>query len=209
MKDKLSLPRSVRTSNTKEKIYEAAEEILKKKGYEYLSVKNICQVAGISNGTFYYHYKSKEQLLSYYLNEGFAKFRSDRNFNVDDLEFKEKILEYYVCYAAYVEETGLEFISNYYMPKNKALNTRGHRALSNLGNPIAEHTWVINLTYKSLEEAEKNSLLNPKFPAIHYANNCCTLLKGIIFDWALTNGNIDMEDLIRELIGTYLDSISE
>ena len=117
MAKELSTPRSVQTKNTKEKIYKAAVNIMKKKGYEYLSVNNICTVAGVSNGTFFYHFKTKEDLLSYYLRERFAEYRTEHNFNVDGLPFDKKIVEYYRCYTSYVMETGIDFISSYYTPK--------------------------------------------------------------------------------------------
>lgn len=203
MKEKLSTPRSVRSRNTKQKIYEAAVSIMKKKGYEYLSVRNICQVAGISNGTFFYHFNTKEDLLSYYLQDRFDDYREQHNFNVDNLPFDQKILEYYKCYSRYMIENGIEFISNYYVPKNKALNTRGYRSES-MGN---EDTRLINFSCRCLINAEKEGLLKDTHTAIGYANNCCTMLKGIIFDWALNDGNLNMEQLIEEILGTYLNSI--
>lgn len=202
MKNDLGVPRSVKTRNTKEKIYKAAVSIMKKRGYEYLSVKNICQVAGISNGTFFYHFRTKEDLLSYYLQDGFDKYREEQEFDVSDLEFDQQIIEYYKCYSSYVEENGLEFISNYYTPKNKALNTRGHR-----GDSLDENSPLVNLTCRCLQKAEREGRLKPAHTAIGYANNCCTLLKGIIFDWALTGGTANMSQLIDELIGAYLISI--
>ena len=62
----LSTPKQVQTQETKQKIYKAASSILKKKGYAYLTVSNICAVAGVSNGTFFYHFKTKDELLVYY-----------------------------------------------------------------------------------------------------------------------------------------------
>ncbi|MCI9212671.1 MAG: hypothetical protein HFH17_06510, partial [Ruminococcus sp.] len=55
--------------------------------------------------------------------------------------------------------------------------------------------------------AEKEGKLKTKNTAIGYANNCCTMLKGIIFDWALNDGKVDMEQLIEEILGSYLKSI--
>lgn len=205
MNNDLSIPRSIKTKNTKEKIYQAAVTIMKKNGYEYLSVKNICQVAGISNGTFFYHYKTKEDLMSYYIHEGFDRYRNERNFDVSNLAFDAQITEYYKCYSSYVEENGLEFISNYYIPQNKVLNTRGHR-YDGVDN---NNSWVVNLTCRCLQQAERDGLLKDNHTAIGYANNCCTMLKGIIFDWALTDGAVDMKDLITELIGGYLNSIKK
>ena len=115
----------------------------------------------------------------------------------------QKILEYYKCYSRYMIENGIEFISNYYVPKNKALNTRGYRSES----MVNEDTRLINFSCRCLINAEKEGLLKDTHTAIGYANNCCTMLKGIIFDWALNDGNLNMEQLIEEILGTYLNSI--
>ena len=54
MDEKTELSRQQKKSReTKEKIFQAAKRILQKKGYEELSIKNICEEAGVSNGSFY------------------------------------------------------------------------------------------------------------------------------------------------------------
>ena len=58
-----------KSQETREKIFQAAKKILQKKGYEELSIKNICEEAGVSNGSFYHHFKTKDDLLSYYIEE--------------------------------------------------------------------------------------------------------------------------------------------
>ena len=58
-----------KSQETKAKIFQAAKRILQKKGYEALSIKNICEEAGVSNGSFYHHFKTKDDLLSYYIEE--------------------------------------------------------------------------------------------------------------------------------------------
>ena len=54
---------------TKNRIFLAAKKILQKQGYDALSIKNICEEAGVSNGSFYHHFKTKDDLLSYYIEE--------------------------------------------------------------------------------------------------------------------------------------------
>lgn len=54
---------------TKNRIFSAAKSILQRKGYDALSIKNICEEAGVSNGSFYHHFKTKDDLLSYYIEE--------------------------------------------------------------------------------------------------------------------------------------------
>ena len=53
MGDKIELSRQQQKSKeTKERIFRAAKRILQKNGYEELSIKNICEEAGVSNGSF-------------------------------------------------------------------------------------------------------------------------------------------------------------
>lgn len=42
----------IKSRETRAKIFQAAKRILQKQGYEQLSIKNICEEAGVSNGSF-------------------------------------------------------------------------------------------------------------------------------------------------------------
>lgn len=62
-----------RKDNVKEKILNATEELLKTKSLPDISLKEIAELAGVSKGTLYYHYKNKIDILfditDRYLNE--------------------------------------------------------------------------------------------------------------------------------------------
>src|SRR5699024_5117120 len=58
-----------KSRETKARIFNAAKQILQEQRYEALSIKNICEAAGVSNGSFYHHLKTKDDLLSYYIEE--------------------------------------------------------------------------------------------------------------------------------------------
>lgn len=53
---------------TKNKLFETAIELIKEKGYDSVTISQICEKAGVAKGTFYVHYKSKEDIIkeSYY-----------------------------------------------------------------------------------------------------------------------------------------------
>lgn len=42
----------IKSRETRAKIFQAAKRILQKQGYEQLSIKNICEEAGVSNEVF-------------------------------------------------------------------------------------------------------------------------------------------------------------
>lgn len=50
-------------NETKEKIIQRSLELIKKNGYDQVTINDICEASGISKHTFYYYFKSKEEVL--------------------------------------------------------------------------------------------------------------------------------------------------
>lgn len=88
--------------------------LLEKKDFPYITVKEICELAGVNRSTFYLHYETVEDLLSEsveYLNKQFRDYMA-----TDAGAFREKIRacpqkdlylitpEYLVPYLNYVQE---------------------------------------------------------------------------------------------------------
>ena len=123
MKEKEQISRQQQKSReTKEKIFKAAKRILQKGGYEELSIKNICEEAGVSNGSFYHHFKTKDDLLSYYI-EDQPQIEPNLLELPDSVQaVKDGIIQVYLNYVKYCRELGVEFMSGYYDTKNQALN---------------------------------------------------------------------------------------
>ena len=60
MSEKVELSRQQRKSQeTREKIFQAAKKSFRKKGMKNFLLKTICEEAGVSNGSFYHHFKTK------------------------------------------------------------------------------------------------------------------------------------------------------
>lgn len=64
--------RKDRALETKNKIFETAVTLIKNRGYDHVTVSEICQEAGLAKGSFYVYYKSKEDIVreSYYADMG-------------------------------------------------------------------------------------------------------------------------------------------
>jgi len=50
-------------SATREKIITAADQLFYERGFEYTSFADVAGIVGISRGNFYYHFKTKDQIL--------------------------------------------------------------------------------------------------------------------------------------------------
>ncbi|MFY1620437.1 TetR family transcriptional regulator C-terminal domain-containing protein [Micromonospora sp. WMMD736] len=64
-----------RTSDAKNKILEAAAALIEQRGYTALGVAEICAVAGVPKGSFYYFFESKQALARTVIDEHWATQR--------------------------------------------------------------------------------------------------------------------------------------
>lgn len=198
MKEPVELSKQQRKSKeTKERIFQAAKRILQKSGYEELSIKNICEEAGVSNGSFYHHFKTKDDLLSYYIEDqpSIDPDRLELPKNKEDA--KETIIHVYLNYVKYCKELGVEFMAGYYTPHNQALNPTIR----------TERPYPIVTVQHYLERAlEANAIqLNLKIEEI--TTDIRMIVIGNVFEWAMRNGYADFEGNMRRSLSHYLDSI--
>ncbi len=197
MSEKIELSKQQQKSKaTKEKIFQAAKAILKKKGYEELSIKNICEEAGVSNGSFYHHFKTKDDLLSYYIEE-------QPSINPDVLELpenaseaKEAIIRVYLNYVAYCEELGVEFMAGYYDTKNQALNVAIR----------TERPYPIVTVQNYVERAVEAGKIRLDGEIEGFTTDIRMIVIGNVFEWCLRNGEVDFKGNMRRSLGRYLDS---
>lgn len=197
MEEKTELSRQQQKSKeTKERIFRAAKQILQKKGYEELSIKNICEEAGVSNGSFYHHFKTKDDLLSYYIED-------QPSINPDLLDVPENkdeakiaIIRVYLNYVEYCKELGVEFMSGYYDTKNQALN------------PVirTERPYPIVTVQTYVEKAIGAGVISLNVGIEEFTTDIRMIVIGNVFEWCLRKGDADFEGNMKRSLGKYLDS---
>lgn len=198
MSEKTELSRQQQKSReTREKIFQAAKRILQKKGYEELSIKNICEEAGVSNGSFYHHFKTKDDLLSYYIED-------QPQIDPDLLELPENaagvkagIIRVYMNYVKYCRELGVEFMSGYYDTKNQALNAAIR----------TERPYPIVTVQTYVEKAEKEGIVRLNVEFEEFTTDIRMIVIGNVFEWCVKHGDADFEGNMSRSLGKYLDAV--
>ena len=187
----------LKSMETKARIFNAAKRILKKSGYEQLSIKNICEEAGVSNGSFYHHFKTKDDLLSYYIEE-----QPSINPDLLDLpsskeEARETIVYVYLNYVRYCRELGVEFMANYYTPKNQSLN------------PLirTERPYPIITVHNYLQKCIDAGIITLSDSLEHITTDIRMIVIGNVFEWCLKNGDADFEGNMRLCLENYLNGV--
>src|SRR5262245_8832316 len=60
------------TKTTREQIVEAADDLFYRRGFEHTSFQDIADAVEISRGNFYYHFKTKDEILDAVINARIA-----------------------------------------------------------------------------------------------------------------------------------------
>ena len=188
-----------KSKETKERIFRAAKRILKKKGYEELSIKNICEEAGVSNGSFYHHFKTKDDLLSYYIEEQPSIRPELLELPKDAAEAKAAIVQVYLNYVRYCRELGVEFMAGYYNPKNQALN-----AVIRTKRP-----YPIMTVQAYVEKALAAGRIGLNVEIEAFTTDVRMIVIGNVFEWCLPDGQTDFEGNMTRSLGKYLDGVVE
>jgi len=82
-------------SSAREKLLESAKVLFSQKGYYATSVEDIVESAGFSKGTFYFYFKSKEELFKSLVEEMHLNIvKRLENFLERDLPLEDALIEY-------------------------------------------------------------------------------------------------------------------
>lgn len=201
MDNTLKVPRQVRSQQVKNQIFQAAMELMREYGYEYVTVANVCSRAGISVGSFYHHFGSKDELLAYYFDAGYEKYWEEYESKLTG-DFIEDVVVVYSMYSEYCMDQGLQFIKNFYTPNNKSLY------LGDFTKSGEKHLPIMKKSYVILQEAQKRGEIKPGEDLKQLTEDLCMLEKGLIFEWALSDGQYDLLTAVRRIMTNMLKGVA-
>ena len=187
----------LKSKETKERIFQAAKTILQRSGYESLSIKNICEEAGVSNGSFYHHFKTKDDLLSYYFIAQPTTSTALLDIPQNKQSAIEAIVEVYLNYVAYCKELGVDFVAGYYTPHNQALNP----------DIRSERPYPIVTVQQYLEKSVEANAIELDLTISEIVNDIRMIVIGNSFEWAMRNGEVDMAANMKRSLSRYLDGV--
>ena len=134
--------------STAEKMDKALLELLEKKDFEYITIKEICDKAGVNRSTFYLHYENTVDLLQeatrYVLDEFFkyfVEYNAGTSLNPEKSELSELVFvrpEYVVPYLTYIKENQRVFKTSLKHLRMMGFDSYYEKLFLYVFNPILE-----------------------------------------------------------------------
>ena len=171
--------------------------ILKKKDFEYITIKEICEKAGVNRSTFYLHYENTADLLreaTQYIMDGFLTYFSvdhkEITFNFESSDLNELLLitpQYILPYLTYMKENQRVFRTSLKHLGTMNFDIVYEKMFRYIFNPILERF--------SFPENERKYIM--KF--------YLTGITAIVFEWISKECEESIEDMGRIIWKCVID----
>lgn len=204
-KEKLT-SKKAKSIETKNKIYQCADQLFRQYGFEQVSVDSIAEKAGISKGAFYVHFDSKDTLVAALITEYVSKLDFDyksfsASFPTDSsasdilISLVEKIADNLVC------DIGYSLIKiAYRIQIDRNIDT----------DMLLNHDREIYRTFSSLIELGMHqSEFKAEIPVEVIADHFVTVIRGFTYEWCIRYPDFDLKDQLHRQFEILLSGIEK
>ncbi len=183
----------MKAQETKELIWKTAEGLINKMGTEKVTIKEICRTANVSVGTFYYHYKSKVDILLDHrdvLDKVFLEW-IEKEFKPESVV--DCFMQFWLYYARQNETIGPGLETRIVMHKQARDDERKRQQFL---------SWMDNY----IEEKQKEHKVKDDKPAREITDLFYIVLRGFIFEWCVRyKDDMSLVEMVKDGIIPYID----
>lgn len=181
------------TKSSKDFIVDTAIGLFKQKGFENVSIVEICKATSITRTTFYYHFKTKEELIEEYFKKCISS-KEELFSNIIKLDNDwDRYLELYNIHIQFFMDEGIEFTKQIIK-----INLEDENNLYK--NYFLTETWCIPI----LTNCQKNGLIRNDLDAKRLDYLATNLVLGILSLWCGSNGDFDIKKDVKEALESLL-----
>ena len=189
-KDKTS-NRKTKAVETKKKIYETAEQLFRKNGFDSVSVDSIVEMAGVSKGTFYVHFDSKDSLIAALINDFVYKLDLDYKSYLESFHVKTAASDILISLIGKIADIitctiGYDHMKTVYQVQiTKTINTD-----SILGYNRELYTIFSDIISKGVQQGE----FKTEMPVDTLTKHCIMAIRGLTYEWCIRYPDFDLKE---------------
>ncbi|MGE5423567.1 MAG: TetR/AcrR family transcriptional regulator [Ignavibacteriales bacterium] len=178
MNEPNDISKQKKSEKTRKRILNSAIKLMEKKGYESTTIRDICKEAGISIGTFYLYFQTKNDLFFDIYKSADDYFANTVAIIVTGNTASERILDFFRYYARLNVDTGIELAKILYNPYNSWFIQR--RPMQQVLENIVSEGQVTGELIDTTTAAEIVDML------FIFMRGCC-------YNWCMLEGQYDLE----------------
>lgn len=185
---------------TKKLVLNAALELISSKGFQNVTVDEICAKCNVTKGAFYHHFSSKESILD--------------QLHIDaDKQIEEKIPEILkkpssldlfselsYLYAQMTVTRGVEIMKQKF--RNNLDSEYWNVSKGDFYNP--QNRPLLKTYAKVYNELQESGQVSLEFSFEHFFHFLIVTYDGVVLDWCYNNGSYDLPSAVQEATKRYV-----
>ncbi|HHX74209.1 MAG TPA: TetR/AcrR family transcriptional regulator [Firmicutes bacterium] len=185
--------RQLQAKKTQDTIYKTAVRLMQSKGFDNITIEEICHKAGVSVGSFYNRFKSKYDVLSAIFQEADNYFLQIVSAQIRQFDSSaEKILHFFKYYGDYNMKSGVDFVKHLFNAQNKMF-TKG-RPMQNV---------LQDIICQGQQAGEIRTDMTPE----EISRYLFIAARGAVYDWCQHDGKYDLAAYLVRYMEMMLTSI--
>ena len=183
---------------TKRKLLEAAKRIVCEKGLVNTSIEEITKACGVSNGTFYTYFKSKEDVVFALSREMYQEIYEMAQSH--DGSFMERLVFYMINFSGCIEKSSLKLCQEW------VRNTVDPDLVE---NPDDKNKLAMDLESMRgmLQKGVERGELKQDTPVDALSHTLVDLIYGEMLCWDMSGGAYSFEERTREFCSLFLPAM--
>ena len=188
MAKKITTARQMKAQLIRQKLYDAAKSLVRQKGYENVTIDEICAEIGVTKGTFYNYFHSKEQMILDGIEEDNLYYRTRLHSKVAKLKpGLEKLFAF------------LKLAMDYESSKEKYVSRLFYRFRTSepFKMPFAypDKRELFRITELLIKEGQSCGEIRRDFSSGQLATMVLYGIRGIVYSWSLPDMDFDLAEL--------------
>lgn len=183
--------RKIKANATKKKIYETAHQLFREYGFENVSVDSIVEMAGVSKGTFYVHFDSKDAVIVALINDYVNEVDLDYKSHIESFPAETATSDIIISLVGKIADIitgtiGHENMKNLYKAQiTKTINTDGVISYNRELYKI-----FTNILSKGIVQGEFKTQL----PVDTLTKHCIIALRGLTYEWCIRYPDFELKE---------------
>jgi AcrR family transcriptional regulator len=192
-------------AETKRKLYECARQLFTKQDYASVSVKNITDAAGVTKGTFYVHFTSKDELVASLIADTVAQLDLDYQVFLDTLPGDAPVSEILLALSERIahviaDKVGQETMKIVYqLQLTKMVDAR---AIIGYNREI--YAIYAGIMEMGIRRGEIESDMTPDELSQHFVMT----FRGLCYEWCIRYPEFDLKEQVLKHFKLLLDGIT-
>ncbi len=177
---------------TRQTLLEAALELMKEKGYQGTTIREICARAGTAVGSFYSYFSGKTDILKALYEDGDEYFATVVRRETAGPDAEEALRVFFAHYARLNVRTGVDTLRVMFTPDNEW---------------FARKKSMQQVLEEVVLRGQERGELTGRLSAQRMVDDLFLYMRGVCYDWCSQGGAYDLEERMRECLELLLPGL--